>query len=144
MNSPPRRTQPSRPDRPQFGPRPNQYQYQQPPSPSNNIYSYNNLYFNSYAFPPHASRPPDIYEEPQTSSIPVGTILHKGFYDLLAMIPTPSPSRLLWRAPAPPSPEQSILAGPRYEDLPTNVIKSSPKKGRRVSKDMVSKPTGFV
>ncbi|PPQ62918.1 hypothetical protein CVT24_006158 [Panaeolus cyanescens] len=93
------------------------------PRPTNNIY---------------------YYDQPQTSSIPVGTILHKGFYDLLAMIPTPSPSRLLWRAQPPTSPEHSILAGPRYEDLTTNVIKSSPKKGRRVSKDMVSKPTGFV
>jgi hypothetical protein len=81
-----------------------------------------------------------------------GTLLHKGFYDLLAMIPTPSPSRLLWGAPSNHQPEVEPLAGPRYEDIkpntgPVSGLSSSPayaKKGRRISKDMVSKPTGFV
>lgn len=62
------------------------------------------------------------------------------------MIPTPSPSRMLqqWRA------DNSLVAGTRYEELDKGLIKSlSPpgpvlKKGRRISKDMVSHPMGFV
>ncbi|CAA7261665.1 unnamed protein product [Cyclocybe aegerita] len=97
-----------------------------------------------YPYPPYAPHPPDLYEEPATTSIPAGTFLHKGFYDLLAMIPTPSTSRLLWK-PTPPLPPEPIVAGPRYEEIAPNTgIKASPKRGRRVSKDMVSKPTGFV
>jgi len=85
--------------------------------------------------------------------------LHKGFYDLLALIPTPSPSRFLWGANADPTPD--VVAGTRYEDLPDSnrvppiklpppsvnlppIGPVSPKKGRRISKDMVSKPMGFV
>ena len=83
-----------------------------------------------------------------------GTILHNGFYDLLALIPsTPSPSRFFWPARTPQDPEP--VAGPRYEEIPSSPPKllpvqapSSPpqplRKGRRISKDMVSKPTGFV
>jgi len=97
----------------------------------------------------------DDYEEP-TSTMPAGTLLHKGFYDLLAMIPTPSPSRLLWGPPT--ASADPVVAGPRYEDIPRRLPHapppqplspptspvSSPKRGRRISKDMVSKPTGFV
>jgi len=104
-------------------------------------------YIPYHHYPPYQYAPPtpDLYEEPATSSFPVGTILHKGFYDLLSMIPTPSPSRLLWRpSPPPPPPPDDPVAGPRYEELDTARIKAMPKKGRRVSKDMVSKPTGFV
>nr|GAT45446.1 kinase-like protein [Mycena chlorophos] len=80
-----------------------------------------------------------------------GTMLHKGFYDLLSMIPTPSPSRF-WTTP----PEEPGLAGPRYEtirpgappvqirQLPPPSSSPPPRKGRRISKDMVSQPTGFV
>ena len=83
-----------------------------------------------------------------------GTILHKGFYDLLALIPsTPSPSRFFWPARTPQDPEP--IAGPRYEEIPSTPPNSPPlqapsspppplRKGRRISKDMVSKPTGFV
>ncbi|EKM80721.1 hypothetical protein AGABI1DRAFT_71210 [Agaricus bisporus var. burnettii JB137-S8] len=110
--------------------------------------SMNNPYFVPYYTQPnHISPPqPKFHDEPTTSTIPAGTFLHKGFYDLLAMIPTPSPSRLLWGAPTGPTPDP-IVAGPRYEDikpLPGGAIRSSPKKGRRISKDMVSKPKGFV
>lgn len=112
--------------------------------PALDPFSMNNPYFTPYAYPsyapPHQSVIPD---EPETSTVPTGTFLHKGFYDLLAMIPTPSPSRLLW---GPPN-EEPVVAGPRYEDIrppPGGAVKASPKKGRRISKDMVSKPTGFV
>ena len=83
-----------------------------------------------------------------------GTILHKGFYDLLALIPsTPSPSRFFWPTRTPQDPEP--VAGPRYEEIPSSPPRSPPvqapsspppplRKGRRISKDMVSKPTGFV
>ncbi|PPQ77220.1 hypothetical protein CVT25_011066 [Psilocybe cyanescens] len=119
-----------------------QNQYSSPIS--NSIYSFQDPYIIPSAYSPYAPYPPsDHYEEPPTTSIPAGTFLHKGFYDLLAMIPTPSPSRLLWKAPAPPA--EPVLAGPRYEDLEHNTAtRAMPKKGRRVSKDMVSKPTGFV
>jgi protein-serine/threonine kinase len=90
----------------------------------------------------------DLQDELPTTTLPGGTMLHQGFYDLLAMIPTPSPSRLFWGAGWS---QQPVAAGPRYEDMSprTNVGVSIPtpvpfKKGRRISKDMVSKPTGFV
>lgn len=94
------------------------------------------------------------YDQPPTT-LRGGTLLHKGFYDLLAFIPTPSPSRLLWGA----EPRAQGVAGPRYEDLPSRndppprppasvatppTSPALPKKARRISKDMVSKPMGFV
>ncbi|KAG9220736.1 hypothetical protein CCMSSC00406_0003835 [Pleurotus cornucopiae] len=133
-----------------------EYYYDLPRSPA--MYSATNPYFNSQVpyspFSDHGA--PDLREEP-TSSVPVGTMLHKGFYDLLAMIQTPSPSRLLWGPPAPPS--EPIVAGPRYEQIPAgippeikpvapaisaNVSPTGLRKGRRISKDMVSHPTGFI
>jgi protein-serine/threonine kinase len=95
------------------------------------------------ARPSPYSAPQDFYDEP-SSGIPAGTFLHKGFYDLLAMIPTPSPSRLIWGTPPPPS--DPVIAGPRYEDIMINPRSTAPtvRKGRRISKDMVSKPAGFV
>lgn len=106
-------------------------------------------------FTPTGPRPSqvDVRDEPPTTTLPGGTLLHQGFYDLLAMIPTPSPSRLLWGASWN---QQAVVAGPRYEDLsprtdvganiPPPPLPTSrfPKKGRRISKDMVSKPTGFM
>lgn len=110
-------------------------------------------YSNSAMFQQNSARPDDA-----PTTLRGGTILHKGFYDLLALIPsTPSPSRLFWRGqPAEP------VAGPRYEDIPPDVVNNtkpatdlppavSPSatspvknlKARRISKDMVSKPTGF-
>lgn len=63
---------------------------------------------------PMARRPlPDDYH---VGALPAGTLLHKGFYDLLTMIPTPL---FQWR-PLPP------------------------RKNKRISKDMVSNPTGFL
>jgi len=93
-----------------------------------------------YSVPHTDIHPYDTQEtyEP-TSNIPAGTFLHKGFYDLLAMIP---PSRLIWGTP----PSNPVIAGPRYEDITPNSppVAISARKGRRISKDMVSKPTGFV
>lgn len=91
-----------------------------------------------------------------------GTLLHKGFYDLLSMIPT-TPSRMFWRE------EEEPIAGPRYEEIAKNdplnsrkPVESPPPpaatvtnpanptspqrnlRGRKISKDMVSKPVGFV
>lgn len=122
-----------------------------PDSPVNNTVRTSNVYpLESPTLSPYSRRYAqpelELYEEPAIPAIPAipaGTFLHKGFYDLLAMIPTPSPSRLIWGAPL-AAPEQ-FLAGPRYEEqLKSPGIKASPKKGRRISKDMVSKPTGFV
>ncbi|KAJ6484950.1 hypothetical protein DFH09DRAFT_396991 [Mycena vulgaris] len=73
------------------------------------------------------------------------------------MIPIPSPSRLIWGAPA--AEEPGLLAGPRYDQIKSAAppasgpparqlsLSSNPspaRKGRRISKDMVSRPTGFV
>lgn len=122
--------------------RPSQYALSRP----DDVYSPHPYYASPYSYPPDH----DVYDQPPTT-LPGGTLLHKGFYDLLAMIPTPSPSRLLWGTP----PSEPVLAGPRYEDLapaPTRtggpvspvVNPAHAKKGRRISKDMVSRPTGFV
>jgi len=116
------------------------------------MYRPTNPYLSAQAYPPFTPIGPTAYDEPTTTSVlRGGMLLHKGFYDLLAMIPTPSASRFLWGAPSPP------VAGPRYEDLPTtptNVVKPTqlpppvgpvtPRKTRRISKDMVSNPTGFM
>jgi protein-serine/threonine kinase len=127
------------------------------PYHNNDIYSPANPYHTPLPRPPYAALPVD--DQPPAATLRGGTLLHKGFYDLLALIPTPSPSRFLWGATADPTPD--VVAGPRYEDLPVSnhvpPIKLppssvslpptgpvSPKKGRRISKDMVSKPMGFV
>ncbi|KIJ50634.1 hypothetical protein M422DRAFT_245268 [Sphaerobolus stellatus SS14] len=54
---------------------------------------------------------------PQAPAWPRGTILHKGFYDLLSVIPTPSAS-VFWRAPNVEDP--ALLAGPPYHQLPNS------------------------
>jgi protein-serine/threonine kinase len=118
------------------------------------MYGPGNPYYTPYSYP-------DTYDEPPSTTLPGGTLLHKGFFDLLAMIPTPSPSRLLGWGPPPTQEPEPLLAGPRYEETtpgPRPVISNKPapppssafplptpaKKGRRISKDMVSKPTGFM
>ena len=65
-----------------------------------------------YYSPSVHHQPQEFYEEP-TTSVPTGTFLHKGFYDLLAIIPTPSPSRLLWKALT--LPLNGFEAGRRYD-----------------------------
>ena len=107
-------------------------------------------------FRPHQPYPvtPTTQFTDHPTTLRGGTILHKGFYDLLALIPaTPSPSRFFWPARSPQDPEP--IAGPRYDEIPFSPYNSPPvqppsspppqlRKGRRISKDMVSKPTGFV
>ncbi|KIJ50685.1 hypothetical protein M422DRAFT_245328 [Sphaerobolus stellatus SS14] len=81
---------------------------------------------------------------PQAPAWPRGTILHKGFYDLLSVIPTPSAS-VFWRAPNVNVEDPALLAGPPYHQLPNSNAHTPPRKPRMpISKDMVSKPTDFV
>jgi protein-serine/threonine kinase len=136
-----------------------------PPGPVNHL---DHIYSPAYPYRAPLSRPEyrpagpslPLDEERPAATLRGGTLLHKGFYDLLALIPTPSPSRILWGAGADLPPD--VVAGPRYEDLPGSnnapsinfappaaVSLPSPgpvssKKARRISKDMVSKPTGFM
>lgn len=128
------------------------------------MYPYGDPHMASYPYHhSFAPSPPTMpgYEAP-SATLRGGTLLHKGFYDLLALIPsipsTPSPSRLFW--PAAQSPENELISGPRYEEIPDNdmpaqkpiaqptspTASSAPRnlKTRRISKDMVSRPTGFV
>lgn len=110
----------------------------------------------SHYTPPYPYPPLFSENKPPANDAPTtlrgGTLLHKGFYDLLALIPsTPSPSRFFW-----PQQDTEPVAGPRYEDIGKNIVKppliasppSSPTgkvlKARRISKDMVSKPTKFM
>jgi protein-serine/threonine kinase len=136
-----------------------------PPGPVNPL---DHIYSPAYSYRAPLPRPEyrttgpsfPVDEEQPAATLRGGTLLHKGFYDLLALIPTPSPSRILWGAGADPPPPD-VVAGPRYEDLPGSnnapsvnfappaVSLPSPgpvssKKARRISKDMVSKPTGFM
>ena len=122
-----------------------------PPLMDPPLSGWSNSYFFPYSYSPSTVRRQPQYDpDPPSTTLPGGTLLHQGFYDLLSMIPTPSPSRLLWGNQKPPA----VVAGPRYEDLPlsrANLVQNahppamvSPKKGRRISKDMVSGPTGFV
>lgn len=106
-----------------------------------------------YPYRPFGAVPTAPFRDHPTT-VRGGTILHKGFYDLLALIPsTPSPSRFFWPARPPQDPEP--VSGPRYEDIPSSPPRSPPvqapsspqpppRKGRRISKEMVSNPTGFV
>ncbi|CCM01470.1 uncharacterized protein FIBRA_03524 [Fibroporia radiculosa] len=156
MAATPRRALPIPP-----GPPPGQQNYalQRDPLSANvqDVYAYGNPYGSPY---PHPSFPPHsiLAHEEQSTTLRGGTLLHKGFYDLLSLIPsTPSPSRFFWRD------DPETIAGPKYEDMhssqtgpavtPANYSPSpaSPVppvknvvRGRRISKDMVSKPTGFI
>jgi protein-serine/threonine kinase len=130
----------------------------------------------AYPYPygqyPASSRSPDPLYDQRQSTLPGGTLLHMGFYDLLSMIPTPNPSRLLSAYFGAQRQNEPLQAGPRYEEIATPQAgwspgrspptpyplkvpsppypsgppqaAVSPRKGRRISKDMVSKPTGFV
>jgi hypothetical protein len=129
------------------------------PVSSADMYSASSPY-SAIPFPyfPFSSRPAaeDSYA-PTRSILAGGTLLHKGFYDLLALA---TPSRFF--AAATPS---KLTAGPRYEQInpgsppaivpsaleAKNVVKPPAPgavtplvKNRRISKDMVSSPTGFV
>ncbi|KAG1829143.1 kinase-like domain-containing protein [Suillus variegatus] len=83
------------------------------------------------------SYPLSSQDQSPSTILPPGTILHNGFYDLLAMIPTP------WGTGGSTHGELA-----RHEDIhqkSRHMPGSSPlKKGRRVSKALVSRPTDFV
>ncbi|KAI0949405.1 hypothetical protein AcW1_009032 [Taiwanofungus camphoratus] len=147
----PRRPLPTPPGPPKVGYQ-NRHAFQDGlPGGQPDLYPYGDPYSSPYPYPPFVPHSMPNYDE-QPSILRGGTLLHKGFYDLLSLIPsTPSPSRLLWRDNAEP------VAGPRYEDIvsttkPANMpvlthpsaAPAKSNKGRRISKDMVSKPTGFV
>ena len=124
------------------------------------MYPYGTPYMSPYPYHSNLSPPAPTapeYEVP-SATLRGGTLLHKGFYDLLALIPsTPSPSRLFWSR-AQNSADDELISGPRYEQIPnadaqrplspptSPVASPAPRnlKTRRISKDMVSKPTGFV
>ena len=140
-----------------------------PPSPPYNVqqrYDLDNELRDYYSGSPYSSPQPFPPFVPQgipnyentTSALRGGTLLHKGFYDLLALIPsTPSASRFFWPAA---QNDPGLVAGPRYETIRANTppVPKSPAscppvsptaqsknlKARRISKDMVSKPTGFM
>ena len=118
-------------------------------------------YVSPFPYPPPFSRNAEpAVDRSRNDTLRGGTLLHKGFYDLLSLIPsTPSPSRLFWGG----GQNQEPVAGPRYEEIPPDNVPrakdasplppspppTSPPsaknlKARRISKDMVSRPTGFV
>lgn len=121
-------------------------------------------------------------------TLPRGTVLHKGFYDLLSILPNTASQLRAWKGPRD---EDNIIAGPRYDEIPapetppkpsppqqaepprgllgrvsailpplepqtTRLAASisayfasppsptAPTNPRRVSKDMISSPTGFM
>jgi len=143
MTASPRRALPIPP-----GPPPAEYQNYHMLTPAGglpDLYAYDNPYDSTYPYPPFVPHIPNYDEQP--TALRGGTLLHKGFYDLLSLIPsTPSPSRLFWRDDPEP------IAGPKYEDLARTEFASAANaslpaktsRGRKISKDMVSKPTGFV
>lgn len=98
------------------------------------------------------------------AAYPGGTILHKGFYDLLALsTPVVETVSRFWTGAVNPYREEPLVASPPYEQIPAGApprvanvpagqlppptvspTSTPTKKGRRVSKDMIGKPTGFV
>lgn len=132
--------------------------YQRSPMSSADMYSPASPYYSSpFPYFPFSSRRAQGDEDTPTRSILAGgTLIHKGFYDLLAYA---SPSRIFGAAATP----SVLAAGPRYEHIspgsPPTVVMSaaeinkttSPpsasatplRKARRISKDMVSSPTNF-
>ena len=139
------------------------YYYGYVPRSSADIYAASSPIKPPEAFPRLATRAqaPMPEDTPGPSSLPGGTLLHKGFYDLLALIPSASTaSRFRWgpgQHPTKQVDDGTEVAGPRYEHIPQSPTKPgpvqmsvpgsppiSPRKGRRISKDMVSKPMNFV
>lgn len=89
--------------------------------------------------------------------VPGGTILHKGFYDLLALsTPVVQTVSRFWNGVA-GAREDPLVVGAPYEQLPVGppprVVdgplpptspNATPRKTRRVSKDMIGPPKGFM
>ncbi|KAL5528307.1 hypothetical protein ACEPAF_7443 [Sanghuangporus sanghuang] len=126
------------------------------PKSSADIYAASSPFLPPAPYPQYALQPSPVQEE-APGSLPGGTLLHKGFYDLLALIPsTTTVSRFLWGQQQQKGGDQ-LVAGPKYENIsprlpvssgpgpaPTASPSLSPRKWRRLSKDMVSKPMNFV
>lgn len=149
-----RRALPTPPKSPR-GPRPDYGRSDAPLGGLPDVYSYDNPYTAPYPYPPLVPPITSNFDDHPTT-LRGGTLLHKGFYDLLSLIPsTPPASRFFWRAQ-----DVEPVAGPRYEDIgpgtgpagknaspsspPASAVPAKNLKTRRISKDMVSKPTGFV
>lgn len=124
-----------------------------PVSSADAYHPYNNHH--PWSYPPfYMPYRPQEDDAPRTT-LTGGTLLHKGFYDLLALA-TPVASRFLGFAGN--TTVSQLNAGPRYEDIksgePPKVVNTvhdvpastpgAPKKGRRIAKDMIGNPTGFV
>jgi protein-serine/threonine kinase len=93
-----------------------------PPGPVNHL---DHIYSPAYPYRAPLSRPEyrpagpslPLDEERPAGTLRGGTLLHKGFYDLLALIPTPSPFSDFCGEQVQILPPEAV-AGPRYEDLP--------------------------
>ncbi|CAK5265680.1 unnamed protein product [Mycena citricolor] len=123
-------------------------------SPYDDDYRYDSFHPDGYPYMGSQFAPYSYRQQPPPipTTLRGGTLLHKGFYDLLSIIPTPSAaaSRFLWGAAT--GEQEPVVAGPRYEEIkpglpPTTAsqpVSPPSRKARRISKDMVSRPTGFV
>ncbi|KAF9517664.1 hypothetical protein BS47DRAFT_1371293 [Hydnum rufescens UP504] len=146
-------------------------------------------YFNNYNEPKH---PHPLISDAPHGTLSRGTLLHKGFYDLLSIIPNTASAVgqvALGGSPEVRRADVKDIGGPRYESLPPTTVPdallstagsraypnpsrrvlqkapptvaleprsigisagvsayfySSAKQPRRVSKDSISAPTGFV
>ncbi|KZT52106.1 kinase-like protein [Calocera cornea HHB12733] len=88
-----------------------------------------------------------------SSVLPGGTLLHKGFYDLLAMIPTPR-TAMLWgtsrsRFPATARPGAVLSKNPPAAAQNQGYVRVADRapnaaSRRKLSKDMISSPTAFA
>ncbi|EJT97277.1 kinase-like protein [Dacryopinax primogenitus] len=92
------------------------------------------------------------YQGGYSTVLPGGTLLHKGYYDLLGIIPTPR-AAWLWRTSDDPSVGASRAAPVLGNTLVTKRTKNTGyvqiadwvrDEGKRVSKDMISSPIGFA
>ena len=128
-------------------------------SPVSSADAYHPYYIqNAWSYPPFFMPYRPQEDDAPRTTLPGGTLLHQGFYDLLALA-TPVASRFFGFAGN--NTASQLNAGPRYEDiepgeLPKVVdtardVPASPpnaptplKKGRRIAKDMIGTPTGFV
>ena len=96
---------------------------------------HDHIYPHAYPYRTSRSRPEyrlpgsnlPVDEERPAATLRGGTLLHKGFYDLLAVIPTTFPSRFLWGAGADLLRMRQLVRSPRiYSNLVMSVPSSLP------------------